>query len=155
MRPPRFVRRVIALFTWNARDREMDEEMAFHLESIRREYVRSGMTEAEAERAAHARFGNVLRLKERGHDVRTARVLEDLVRDVRHVTRRGLRQSPGFTIAVVLTLALAIGANTAIFSVVDQLLLRPLPYPRGDQLLTVYETFRPGSGLGSIPGARK
>jgi hypothetical protein len=116
---------------------------------IRGEYLRAGMTEREAESAARARFGNMLRLKERGHDVRTARVLEDLVRDVRHMTR-GLRKSPGFTIAVVLTLALGIGGNTAIFSVIDQLLLRPLPYPSGEQLLMVRETFQPGSGIGSI-----
>jgi putative ABC transport system permease protein len=63
---------------------------------------------------------------------------EDLIRDVKHMTR-GLRKSPGFTLAVILTLALGIGANTAIFSVVDQLLLRPLPYPNGDELVTVYE----------------
>jgi hypothetical protein len=130
----------------------MDQEMAFHLESLRREYVRVGMTEAEAERAARARFGNVLRLKERGHDARTARVLEDLVRDVRHMSR-GLRKSPGFTIAIVLTLALGIGSNTAIFSIIDELLLRPLPYPQGEQLLIIYETF--GAGIGSLPAARR
>jgi len=64
--------------------------------------------------------------------------VEDLLRDIRHVSR-GLRRTPGFAIAVVLTLALGIGGNTAIFSVVDQVLLRPLPYPNGDELVTVYE----------------
>jgi predicted permease len=142
VRPPRFLRRLIALFTWSARDRDMDREMAFHVESVIREYVRSGMSETEAEGAARRRFGSVLRLKEQGHDVRTTRLLEDLVRDVRHMGR-GLRRSPGFSIAVVLTLALGIGGNTAIFSVVDQLLLRPLPYPDGDQLLRIYESFGP------------
>src|SRR6476620_5525185 len=68
--------------------------------------------------------------------------VEDLLRDIRHVSR-GLRRSPGFAIAVTLTLALGIGGNTAIFSVVDQLLLRPLPYPDGEQLLMVYESFGP------------
>ena len=62
-------------------------------------------------------------------------LVEDLARDVRHMAR-GLRRNPGFTIAVILTLALGIGGNTAIFSVVDQLLLRPLPYPGGDRLVT-------------------
>src|SRR6185295_13517607 len=84
-RPPRFLRRVIALFKWSARDRDMQSEMAFHVESIAREYVRSGMSEADAERAARQRFGSTLHLKERGHDVRTARVLENLSRDVRHM----------------------------------------------------------------------
>jgi len=139
-RPPRFLRRLVALFTWDARDHDMDQEMAFHVESMTRDSVRSGMSEADAERAVRRRFGNVRRLKEQGHDVRSARLVEDIVRDVRHMAR-GLRRTPGFAIAVVLTLALGIGGNTAIFSVVDQLLLRPLPYPEGEQLVTVYESF--------------
>jgi putative ABC transport system permease protein len=138
LRIPRRLRRILAPFTWTTRDRDMDREMAFHLESLRQQYVRSGMSEAEAARAARTRFGDVRRLKESGHDVRTAPSVEDLARDVRHMAR-GLRKSPGFTIAVALTLALGIGGNTAIFSIVDQLLLRPLPYPGGDRLLMVYE----------------
>src|SRR5213593_2699072 len=78
--------------------------------------------------------------------------VEDLLRDIRHVSR-GLRRSPGFAIAVILTLALGIGGNTAIFSVVDQLLLRPLPYPQGDQLLRIYERFPPGSGKADVSPA--
>jgi putative ABC transport system permease protein len=150
VRPPRFLRRLIAVLTWGARDRDMDQQMAFHVESMAREYVRSGMSEADAERAARRRFGSVLRLKEQGHDVRAARLLEDIVRDVRHMGR-GLRRSPGFAIAVVLTLALGIGGNTAIFSVVDQLLLRPLPYPDGERLLMVYESFGGGAVGGNRP----
>src|SRR5262245_38950401 len=94
-----------------------------------------------------------VRQTEQGHDVRSARLLEDIVRDVRHMAR-GLSKSPGFTIAVVLTLALGIGGNTAIFSVVDQLLLRPLPYPRGDDVVMVYETFDANAfgGGGQRPG---
>ena len=149
-RLPRCLRRLFAPFTWSSRDREMDREMGFHLESLRHQYIRSGMSEEEAARAARARFGDVRRLKERGHDVRTARLVEDLTRDVRHMMR-GLRRSPGFTIAVVLTLALGIGGNTAIFSVVDQLLLRPLPYPGGDRLVMVYEALgvKPGQAIRS------
>ena len=153
LRPPRFLRRLIALFTWSARDRDMDQEMTFHLESLRREYMRAGMTDVDAERAARVRFGNVLRLKEQGHDLRSARAVEDVVRDVRHMGR-GLRKSPGFTIAVVLTFAFGIGGNTAIFSVIDQLLLRPLPYPDGERLLTVSESFLPAFGSGGTPIGR-
>ena len=138
IRAPRVVRRLVALVMWNTRDRDMDREMTFHLESITRDYVRSGMSEEDAALAARRRFGSVLRLKEQGHEVRSARAIQDLVRDVRH-TARGLRRSPGFASAIVLTLAVGIGANTAIFSVVDQLLLRPLPYPAGDELVTVSE----------------
>ena len=78
--------------------------------------------------------------------MRAARMLEGLTLDARH-TVRGLRKSPVFTATVVLTLALAIGGNTAIFSIVDQLLLRPLPYPQGDQLVTIYETFQNAADL--------
>ena len=94
----------------------------------------------------------MIRLKEQGHDVRSARIVEDIVRDVRHMGR-GLRRSPGFAIAVILTLALGIGANSAIFSVVDQLLLRPLPYPQGDQLLRIYESFSPAGGRADVSPA--
>src|SRR2546427_7461770 len=152
IRPPRFFRRLTGLFTWGARDRDMDREMAFHIESIAREYVRSGMSEADAERAARKRFGSMIRLKEQGHDIRSAHIVEDIVRDVRHMGR-GLRRSPGFAIAVILTLALGIGANSAIFSVVDQLLLRPLHYPQGDQLLRIYERFLPASGRADVSPA--
>ena len=139
-RPPRFIRRVIALFTWNARDEDMQQEMAFHLDAVTRDLMRAGMSEHEASLAARRRFGSVLLQKERGHDIRIGILLEDIMRDVRHMAR-GLRKNLGFTTAVVLTLMLGIGGNTAIFSVVDQLLLRPLPYPNGEQLVTVYESF--------------
>jgi putative ABC transport system permease protein len=140
LRPPRIIRRLIALVTWQRRDRDMEQEMAFHIESLKGDLMRSGMSEAEAERSARRRFGSMLQLKEEGHDVRSARIVEDMTRDARHMAR-GLRKSPVFTVTVVLTLALGIGGNTAIFSVVDQLLLRPLPYPQGEQLVTVFETF--------------
>jgi putative ABC transport system permease protein len=146
-RPPRFIRRLIALFIWRSRDDDMQQEMTFHIESMAREYVRAGMSEDDAQHGARRRFGSMLRHKERGHDVRTAPLVEDIARDVRHMAR-GLRKSAGFTIAVVLTLMLGIGGNTAIFSVIDQLLLRPLPYPDGDRLVTVYEAF-PRSSLGA------
>ena len=121
------------------RDDEMSDEMAFHIESKTRELVTAGMSEAEARLEAQRRFGSVLKQKEAGHEIRTGHFFENVLRDARHMGR-GLRRSPGFTIAVVLTLALGIGANTAIFSVVDQLLLRPLPYPEGDNLVMVYES---------------
>ena len=120
------------------RDEEMSEEMAFHIESKARDLVERGMSEADARLEARRRFGSVLKQKEAGHEIRSGGSVENVLRDVRHMGR-GLRRSPGFTIAVVLTLALGIGANTAIFSIVDQLLLRPLPYPEGENLVMVYE----------------
>jgi putative ABC transport system permease protein len=123
----------------------MEREMAFHIDSLARDYARAGLSDADARRAARRRFGNLTRLKERGHDERTMRVAEDVARDVKHAAR-GLWRSPGFSLAVILTLALGIGGNTAVFSVVDQLLLRPLPYPDGDQLVMVEES----RGLNSL-----
>src|SRR3954454_4966889 len=139
LRPPLFIRRVLALFRWHSRDRDMEREMAFHVDSLARDYAHNGLRDIDAQRAARRQFGNVTRLKERGHDERTMRLVEDVTRDVTHAAR-GLWRSPGFSLAVILTLALGIGLNTAVFSVVDQLLLRPLPYPNGDELVIVEES---------------
>ena len=138
LRPPRFIRRVLALFRWHSRDRDMEREMAFHIDSLARDYARDGLSDVDAQRAARRQFGNLTRLKERGHDERTMRLAEDVARDARHAAR-SLWRSKGFSIAVIVTLALGIGGNTAVFSVVDQLLLRPLPYPDGNQLVMVEE----------------
>ena len=140
IRAPRFVRRLVALFTWNRRDGDMTEEMQHHLDSLADDLARSGMSRDAAAAEARRRFGSVLRTKEAGHDERRAPILENLVRDVRHMAR-ALRRSPGFAVTVILTLGLGIGGNTAIFSVVDQVLLRPLPYPEGDRLVLILEHF--------------
>jgi putative ABC transport system permease protein len=139
LRTPGFIRRLLALFRWHSRDRDMEREMAFHVDSLARDYAREGLSDEDAQRAARRQFGNGTRLKERGHDERTMHLAEDVARDIRHGAR-GLWRSPGFSVAVILTLALGIGGNTAVFSVVDQLLLRPLPYPDGDRLVIVEES---------------
>jgi hypothetical protein len=84
----------------------MEREMVFHLDSLARAYVRDGLSEGDAQRAAQRQFGNLTRLKERGHDERTMRLAEDVARDVRHAAR-GLWRSPGFSLVVIGTLASA------------------------------------------------
>ncbi|MBD0320173.1 MAG: ABC transporter permease, partial [Gemmatimonadetes bacterium] len=115
---------------------ELDEELAFHLEMETAKNIREGMPPEEARRAAMLAFGGVERWKEEVRDARWIRVLEDLAADGRYALR-ALRRAPAFTLTVVLTLALGIGANTTIFSAVDALLLRALPFPHRDRLVEV------------------
>src|SRR5262245_33582575 len=103
------------------------------------EYEQAGMSPEEARRAAAVRFGNLVLIKERGRDVKGAGILDEMLRNAWYALRN-LRRTPAFTATVVLTLAIGIGANTALFSIIDSVLLRPLPYPNGKQLMMVYES---------------
>ncbi len=116
---------------------EIDEEMRFHIEETVEENLAAGMSPDEARRAAERRFGDLTRLKERGYDVRGGRWLEASWRDVRYAARV-LTKSPAFTATAVLTLALAIGANTAIFGVVNALMLKPPPVRDPDGLVWLF-----------------
>jgi putative ABC transport system permease protein len=136
IRGPRFLRHIIAVFRWSAHDDEMSQEMAFHVEAMTREYIRSGMSEADAARAARKRFGSVLRHKEAGHDTRSAH-LDELVQDMRSGIRQ-LTGAPTFALVAAITLALGIGVNAAVFAVVKSALLDALPYTDADRLVRVY-----------------
>jgi putative ABC transport system permease protein len=117
-------------------EQRMDAEMHFHLECQIEEYVRQGMPPAEAELRARREFGPVELAKDECRDGAGFQWLEHLSRDL-HLALRRLRKSPGFATAAILTLALGVGANTAIFSAVYSVLLKPLPYSHPEQLYTV------------------
>src|SRR3954452_9525225 len=116
---------------------EMDEEIRFHIDMQTEKNLRLGMSPEEARRAALVRFGGTERIKEAARDEYRSRPLEDLVQDVRYGVRSALR-TPLFTLLAVLTLALGIGANAAVFGVVKSVLLDALPYAGADRLVRVY-----------------
>jgi putative ABC transport system permease protein len=128
-------------FTWFRRSRldDISDEIRSHIEEKTDEFVASGMSRADAELAARRAFGNVVKLQETARDVwRFASFIDSLATDVRYALR-GLAQKPGFTIAVILTLALGIGANTVVFALVNAVVLRPLPYPNADRLIYIQQ----------------
>src|SRR5260221_7896801 len=137
------------LFRKQQVERELDEELRSCLAILIDEKVAQGMARPEARRQALIELQGIDQIKEEVRDARMGAALEELARDLRHGVR-ALRKSPGFSAVAVLTLAIGIGVNTAIFSVADTVLLRPLPYAGANEIVALWEkrphenTFRGG-----------
>src|SRR6478735_8729816 len=133
--------------TFSGIEHNFDEERRFHLDERTDEYVRNGMGHVEARRAALRLFGNATLVTEQTREVDLFRWIDDLGRDTRYALRM-LRRSPGFSLLAILCLTLGIGANAAVFSWIEGILLRPFPMVAGqERLMAVAGTNRAAPGL--------
>ena len=130
--------RLAAIARWRVNDREIDDEIASHLEEATDDYVTRGLSRDEARLAARRDFGGITQVKEVHREVRSLTWPDSVGQDVKYSLRR-LIKDPGATLIAVATMALGIGANTAIFSVVNGVLLNPLPYPSPTRIVAIYE----------------
>src|SRR5689334_13197033 len=139
---------------YRAMDARLRQEMTFHIEMATEQNMRRGMSADDARREALIEFGGREQWREAARDEVRSRPLEELVRDARYALR-SLRRAPSFTVAAIATLALSIGATTSIFSVVNAVLLRGLPYPHADRIIALCEKNltkpeQPVCGIGAV-----
>ena len=127
---------------------EMDAEMRFHVEAYAEDLMHRGMAREEAMRRARLEFGGIEQVKEEVREAQGVAVLESLIQDLRYGANN-MRRTPGFTAITVLTLALGIGATTAIFSAVNPILFKSLPYPHAERIMMISE-FGPEGSRGRV-----
>jgi len=125
-------------FRKRALDQQFDSELRFHADELTKEYIAKGMAPDEARRRTTLEFGGSEQIKEELRDVHRVPILDIMLSNFKWALRL-IAKSPSFSIVVILTLALAIGANSAVFSAIDAILLRPLPFPNDDQLMSLYQ----------------
>jgi predicted permease len=123
----------------------MTDELRFHVEQFTDDLVGSGVSPEEAARRARIEFGSLNNVKQDCREARSLHLFDELLRELRYAARL-LRKSPGFTATALATLAICLGANLTIFAVIDSVLLRPLPFPEADRLMTVFNTY-PKAGV--------
>jgi len=130
---------------------QLDYELTFHIDKLTEEKIAAGIPPDEARRQAVLKFGGVEQFKEELRDLRGSRFLETLLSNLRGAVRVACKR-PSLSLTIIATLALGIGANTAVFSAIDAILLRPMPFPNGDQLMQITQYSSKGKG-GAIPAA--
>jgi predicted permease len=145
----RFVTRLTSSLLGRRDDDRLREELAEHFTLLTEEYVRSGLTLDEARRRARLTLGTQDVTLEAWRDEQRVRLIEDTLQDLRYGVRT-LRKQPAFTVAAILTLALGIGAYTAIFSLVNSIVLKPLPYPHPEELVSLQHTAPGAQGMGNL-----
>src|SRR5216684_1325172 len=129
-----------SLFRRRALDAQLSSEVRFHIEELTDANIAAGMPPEEARRRAVLEFGGGEQIKEELRDVHRVAIVETTLANLKSAFRF-MRKSPSFSAAVILTLALGIGANSAVFSAIDAILLRPLPFPNGDQLMKLSQHY--------------
>ena len=147
MTPATLVRRLLALIRTRRMDAELDDEVTAHLELAERDALAQGLSPEDAHRIARRGFGSIEGMKETHRDRRSVRWIDTLAKDFRYVLLL-LKRDPGFAFVAISVMAIGIGANTAMFSIMDAVLLKPLPYPEPERIVRVWEAPTPTSRNG-------